>query len=150
MTTDNLNVDRSQYSLTLLPPVSSLSESDSFRQDLSTPAPLRYPLGSPIHIRWTAPASHSRKDWIGLYRVIDVDDRDVTKIVSRGKWLPVCRAEYDDGRSDGIVDVHEDDRGAQGEVIFSVDVLVWKCGVYEARYHHDGYSYHSCLLIQKT
>lgn len=94
--------------------------------------------------------SHSRKDWIGLYRVIDVDDRDVTKIVSRGKWLPVHRAEYDDGRSDGIVDVQEGDFGSKGEVVFSVDVLVWKCGVYEARYHHDGYYYYSHLLIQKT
>jgi hypothetical protein len=53
--------------------------------------------------------------------------------------MPVCRAEYDDGRSDGIVDVEEDKSGAKGEVSFSVDVLVWKCGVYEARYHHDGY-----------
>ena len=137
MTTDNLNIDRTKYSLTLLPPVSSLST--SAREDLSTPAPLRYSLGSPIHIRWTAPAGHSRKDWIGLYRVIDVDDRDVTKIASRGKWLPVSRAEFDDGRSDGIIDIQEDSTGANGEVVFSVNVLAWKCGVYEARYHHDGY-----------
>ena len=139
MTTDNLNIDRSKYSISLIPPVSSLSESPVSREGLNTPAPLRYSLGSPIHIRWTAPAGHSRKDWIGLYRVIDVDDRDVTKIASRGKWLPVCRTEYDDGRSDGIVDIQEDSTGAQGEVVFSVDVLVWRCGVYEARYHHDGY-----------
>ena len=71
--------------------------------------------------------------------MIDVDDRDVTKISSRGKWMPVCRAEYDDGRSDGIVAVEEDKSGAKREVAFSVDVLVWKCCVYEARYHHDGY-----------
>lgn len=75
-----------------------------------------------------------------MYRVIDVDDRDVTKISSRGKWIPVCRAEYDDGRSEGIVSVEEDKSGAKGEVVFSVDVLAWKCGVYEARYHHDGYT----------
>lgn len=96
-------------------------------------------LGSPIHIVWTAPPGHSRKDWIGMYRVIDVDDRDVTKVASRGKWMPVYRAEYDDGRSAGIIAVNEDKSGAKGEVAFSVDVLVWKCGVYEARYHHDGY-----------
>lgn len=74
-----------------------------------------------------------------MYRVIDVDDRDVTKVASRGKWMPVYRAEYDDGRSAGIIAVNEDKSGAKGEVAFSVDVLVWKCGVYEARYHHDGY-----------
>jgi phosphatidylethanolamine N-methyltransferase len=73
-----------------------------------------------------------------MYRVIDVDDRDVTKVGSRGKWMPVCRAEYDDGRSAGIVAVEEDKTGERGEVVFSVDVIVWKCGVYEARYHHDG------------
>lgn len=108
--------------------------------DTVSPAPLRYTLGTPIHITWTAPHGHSRKDWIGLYRVIDVDDRDVTKIASRGKWLPVCRAEYDDGRSTGILSVQEDKMGVKGEVVFSRDTLLWKCGVYEARYHHDGYS----------
>ena len=137
LTTDNLNIDRSRYSISLISPVSSLSISSL--PDAVSPAPPRYKLGSPIHIRWSAPPGHSRKDWIGIYRVIDVDDRDVTKIASRGKWMPVCRAEYDDGRSDGIVDVEEDKSGAKGEVSFSVDVLVWKCGVYEARYHHDGY-----------
>jgi hypothetical protein len=53
--------------------------------------------------------------------------------------MPVCRAEYDDGRSEGIISVEEDKSQAKGEVEFSVDVLVWKCGVYEGRYHHDGY-----------
>ena len=137
MTTDNLNIDRSKYSISLISTVSSLPISS--RPDIVSPVPPRYRLGSPIHIRWSAPLGHSRKDWIGMYRVIDVDDRDVTKITSRGKWMPVCRAEYDDGRSDGIVAVEEDKSGAKGEVAFSVDVLVWKCGVYEARYHHDGY-----------
>jgi len=74
-----------------------------------------------------------------MYRVIDVDDRDVTKTASRGKWMPVCPAEYDDGRSSGIIAVDETKSGACGEVSFSVDTLVWKVGVYEARYHHDGY-----------
>jgi len=112
--------------------------SKSTRAEVTSPLPLRYKLGSPIHIAWTAPPGHSRKDWIGLYRVIDVDDRDVTKIASRGKWMPVCPAEYDDGRSSGIVAVDETKTTASGEVSFRVDCLVWKCGVYEARYHHDG------------
>jgi phosphatidylethanolamine N-methyltransferase len=119
--------------------MSSFSASGSARVDVASPAPLRYTLGTPIHITWTAPHGHSRKDWIGLYRVIDVDDRNVTKIASRGNWLPVCPAEYDDGRSAGILSIEENKMGAKGEVIFSRQVLLWKCGVYEARYHHDGY-----------
>jgi phosphatidylethanolamine N-methyltransferase len=118
--------------------VSSLAPHGPCRSDARSPTPLRYKLGSPIHIAWTAPPGHSRKDWIGMYRVIDVDDRDVTKITSRGRWMRVCPAEYDDGRSAGIIAVDEIETGAQGEVMFSVNVLVWKCGVYEARYHHDG------------
>lgn len=53
--------------------------------------------------------------------------------------MPVCPAEYDDGRSSGIIAVDENKSGATGEVSFSVDTLMWKVGVYEARYHHDGY-----------
>jgi len=128
-----------------VPPVSSLPEA---KLEGRSQGPLRFKLGVPIHIRWTAPAGHSRKDWIGLYRVIDVDDRDVTKIASRGKWLPVCRAEYDDGRSSSIISVEETKTGATGEVVFSANVLVWRCGVYEARYHHDGYT--PSLLIELT
>lgn len=138
MTADNLNVDRSKYSLMIIPPVSTAPDT---RIEPRSPAPLRFKLGSPIHIRWTAPVGHSRRDWIGLYRVIDVEDRLVTKIASRGKWLPVCRAEYDDGRSASIISEEEDKNGAKGEVVFTVNVLVWRCGVYEARYHHDGYTH---------
>ena len=139
LTHDNLKIDRSNYSVSLIPPVSSLAVSGTSRSDAGSLAPLRYRLGSPIHITWTAPFSHSQKDWIGLYRVIDVDDRIVTKVSSRGKWMPVCRTEYDDGRRNGIIFVGEDESRARGEVVFKVDVLVWKCGVYEARYHHDGF-----------
>jgi len=139
LTADNLNIDRSKYSISLIPPISSLFVPGSTGSEIASSGALRYKLGSPIYISWTAPPGHSRKDWIGMYRVIDVDDRDVTKVASRGKWMPVCRAEYDDGRSAGIVAAEEDKTGAKGEVTFSVDVLVWKCGVYEARYHHDGY-----------
>jgi phosphatidylethanolamine N-methyltransferase len=138
LTSDNLDVDRSLYSISLVPPISSLAAGNGTVAGPRSPAPLRYTLGSPIHITWTAPAGHSAKDWIGLYRVIDADDRDVTKVTSRGHWMPVCRAEYDDGRSSAIISVEEDKYQAKGEVYFAGDTLVWKCGVYEARYHHDG------------
>jgi hypothetical protein len=55
--------------------------------------------------------------------------------------MPVCPAEYDDGRSSGIIAVDENKSGVSGEVSFSVDTLMWKVGVYEARYHHDGYPF---------
>ncbi len=29
----------------------------------------RFHLGEPITVKWQAPQKHSRKDWIGLYRV---------------------------------------------------------------------------------
>jgi len=148
LTSDNLNVDRSRYSISLVPPVSSLSSGrNGTAARAASPAPLRYTLGSPIHITWTAPAGHSPKDWIGLYRVIDVDDRDVTKVASRGHWMPVCPAEYDDGRSSAIISIEEDEYEAKGEIYFAGDTLVWKCGVYEARYHHDGYTHLRFVLI---
>lgn len=147
LTSDNLNIDRSLYTISLVPPVSALSEGNGATTGATTPLPLRYTLGSPIHIIWTAPAGHSRKDWIGLYRVIDLDDRDVTKIASRGHWMPVSRAEYDDGRSSAIVSAEEDKYQAKGEVSFSGDTLVWRCGVYEARYHHDGK--HNVMAISR-
>jgi phosphatidylethanolamine N-methyltransferase len=103
-----------------------------------SPAPLRYPLGTPLHVTWTAPLNHSRKDWIGIYRVIDVDEGDVTKIASRGHWLPVCRVESDEGQADAIIAEEETKHNASGELVFSGDFLVWRCGVYQARYHHDG------------
>jgi hypothetical protein len=31
--------------------------------------PLRFHLGEPIRVNWQAPTSHSRRDWIGIYRV---------------------------------------------------------------------------------
>jgi hypothetical protein len=52
--------------------------------------------------------------------------------------MPVCRADYDDGRRENVISHDQDETGAKGEVVFNVDVLVWRCGVYEARYHHDG------------
>jgi phosphatidylethanolamine N-methyltransferase len=30
---------------------------------------LRFHLGEPIRVNWKAPSHHSRRDWIGIYRV---------------------------------------------------------------------------------
>jgi hypothetical protein len=31
--------------------------------------PTRFHIGEPIEIAWQAPKTHSRKDWIGIYRL---------------------------------------------------------------------------------
>ena len=30
---------------------------------------LRFHLGEPIRVKWRAPLRHSRRDWVGIYRV---------------------------------------------------------------------------------
>lgn len=43
-------LDRKQYQITVGPKI-------------------RFHIGEPVTVRWRAPTSHSRKDWIGIYRV---------------------------------------------------------------------------------
>lgn len=99
--------------------------------------------GEPITIQWTAPANHSKKDWIGLYRVADNRSREVSHVASLGRWCGVSRGFYEEEFESGIVssDVSfstENGPAAKGEIVFSADKLFWKAGVYEFRYHHDG------------
>jgi hypothetical protein len=47
--------DKSQYKLSVAPNASSGDQV--------------FHLGQPITVKWEAPHGHSRKDWIGLYRV---------------------------------------------------------------------------------
>lgn len=51
---DLASYDKSKYHVSVVP---SSSGTKSFH------------LGEPITIKWEAPNQHSRKDWIGLYRV---------------------------------------------------------------------------------
>ncbi|PVH94619.1 phosphatidylethanolamine N-methyltransferas-like protein [Periconia macrospinosa] len=103
--------------------------------------------GSPIRVRWRAPFKHSKRDWIGLYKVADNAQRDVTRISSNGRWIATNRAVFDSNRAeDGILvsDVPDGDF-LTGEVEFSGDKLWWTTGVFEFRYHHDGK--HNVLAI---
>ncbi|TFK90909.1 phosphatidylethanolamine N-methyltransferase [Polyporus arcularius HHB13444] len=103
---------------------------------------LRFHLGEPIHVKWRAPLHHSRKDWIGIYRVGANQSNLVTKTSSLGMWVPVHDDEWDGDiplelqrpkRAEGdSPDVEE------GEVVFKGGVLPWRTGKYEVRYHHDG------------
>lgn len=130
---DIATVDRSKYSINLIP-----SPSDSGAS--SGP---RYQLGEPITVQWKAPASHSRRDWIGIYllsRFGDARDvnRLVTKISSQGKWVALAEEEWE-----GDSPVEDSSRGHQaatateGVLTFQSDRLPWAPGRYEVRYHHD-------------
>lgn len=103
--------------------------------------------GAPIKVKWTAPANHSKKDWIGLYMVADNRSREVTEVSSLGRWVPTTRGQWDSPSADkGVLisdepvsnDASSDHALVHGEVIFEGDKLWWTRGVFEIRYHHDG------------
>jgi len=102
-----------------------------------TPVP-RFHVGQPIHVSWQAPTHHSRKDWIGIYRLGSCRSKLVTRISSMGKWVPIHSDEYDGevpvqtGKEDQVKN------GDGGMVVFKGDSLPWAAGKYELRYHHDG------------
>lgn len=105
----------------------------------STTSALSFHLGEPITVKWEAPYNHSRKDWIGLYRVGANKDTLVTKTSSMGMWLPVHGDEWDGDVPLGLERVPSDSRKSEkGTVTFKGNTLPWLVGRYEIRYHHDG------------
>ncbi|KAM7214125.1 phosphatidylethanolamine N-methyltransferase [Rhypophila decipiens] len=102
--------------------------------------------GAPIKVRWTAPANHSKKDWVGLYMVTDNRSRDLTEVPSLGRWVPTCPGEYDTTTDQGIISSNgrvekpssSDTELVTGEMVFEGDKLWWTQGVFEFRYHHGG------------
>ncbi|KAG6008841.1 phosphatidylethanolamine N-methyltransferase [Claviceps lovelessii] len=110
-----------------------------------------YEYGSPLRVRWRAPANHSKQDWIGLYMVTDNRSREKTEVSSLGRWAPTNEGIYDDMTADSSILVSEhaaaacakSDDGSEpdmveGEVLFQGDKLWWTQGVFEFRYHHNG------------
>ncbi|CDZ96394.1 phosphatidylethanolamine n-methyltransferase [Phaffia rhodozyma] len=128
---DVSSLDPSQYALKTLP---SANGSTS-----------RFHIGEPIPIKWQAPQNHSRKDWIGIYRLGACKSQLVTRVSSVGKWVPLFAEEYDgdqpvdtkgeDGVTNHVVGQESFD---QGKVVLRGDALPWQSGQYELRYHHDG------------
>lgn len=113
--------------------------------------------GAPIRVRWQAPVKHSKKDWIGIYKVADNAKRDVTKISSNGRWIATNSAVFDSNRaeegilvSDKLIPATTEDgtEYLSGEVEFTGDKLWWTTGVFEFRYHHDGK--HNVLAISQA
>jgi phosphatidylethanolamine N-methyltransferase len=107
---------------------------------------LRFHLGEQIEVKWRVPRNHSRKDWIGLYRVGANKSSLVTRTTSLGMWVPVHGEEWD-----GDIPIGENSQtstpagreglGASDEecgiAVFKGDSLPWTVGRYEMRYHHD-------------
>jgi phosphatidylethanolamine N-methyltransferase len=105
--------------------------------------------GAPIRVRWTAPANHSKKDWVGLYMVTDNRSREVTEVPTLGRWVPTNPGEYDTTTDEGIISWDKPVANTsvdgtelvQGEMVFEGDKLWWTQGVFEFRYHHAGAHY---------
>ncbi|GAA6046822.1 hypothetical protein JCM3770_005660 [Rhodotorula araucariae] len=144
---DLASYDASQYSLSLRP--SAFPPLVPHASTSSAPA-MRYHLGEPIAVKWTAPANHSRRDWIGVYRREANKSTLVTKVSSQGKWIGVFDEEWQGDRYEGVESddgEHEPQNEGQqsGSVVFSGKKLPWRTGQYEFRYHHDGK--HSVMAI---
>ncbi|KAI0092346.1 phosphatidylethanolamine N-methyltransferase [Irpex rosettiformis] len=102
---------------------------------------LRFHLGEPIKLKWQAPLHHSRKDWIGIYRVGANTSSHVTKVSSLGMWVPVHDEEWDGEIPRGLSKPSKSIKDVdceRGEVTFEGRTLPWRTGRYEVRYHHDG------------
>ena len=106
---------------------------------------LRFHLGEQITVAWKVPRHHSRRDWIGLYRVGANPSSLVTRTSSLGMWMPVHDEEWDgdfpigeDSHSTCLTGSEGTDDDASGMVVFQGDGLPWTVGRYEVRYHHDG------------
>lgn len=77
-------------------------------------------IGEPIQVEFNCPETHSPKDWIGLYKVVQTSySRYKTLISSNNRWLWV-----------------KDD--SSGVLTFQKEKLFWEEGIYEFRYHIDG------------
>ena len=105
----NLSFANSNYKLT----IEGLKYNDLKTAKFAT-------LGSPLKVIWQSPlATHSSKDWIGLYRIINTTySRNRTIHSSAGRWT-YCP-------------------DANGSYVFARNKLFWEEGVYEFRYHLDG------------
>ncbi|KAI5865089.1 phosphatidylethanolamine N-methyltransferase [Durotheca rogersii] len=132
--------------------ISALSERASGKEGTAGRFPnqlktMIFEYGAPIKVKWRAPASHGRKDWIGLYMVADNRSRETTELSSLGRWIPIVPGQFGSTTADkGILvwdqPVRDSDSAevdlVSGEMVFSGDKLWWTQGVFEFRYHHDG------------
>ena len=116
-------------------------------------------------MNWKAPPTHSRKDWIGIYRVCLVSfclptlctfrpcinvsfliklgankSNLVTNTSSLGMWAPVHDDEWDGDIPLGSHKLNENDEGVEeGQVVLKGDRLPWQIGKYEVSGHLCNY-----------
>lgn len=124
------------------------------RSDFKT---LIFEYGAPIKVKWTAPLSHSRKDWVGLYMVADNASRETTRVSSQGRWVATNKDQYATATADSGILVSDarvsgttrrDGESVDflsGEMEFAGDKIWWTTGVFEFRYHHNGK--HNVMVI---
>lgn len=113
----------------------------------STNSPLRFHLGEPIRLRWTAPPNHSSSDWVGIYRKGAAKDRRFTNIASQGRWLGVYPEEWD-GDLHSPTHRAQDQEDTEGVLEFKTfNKLPHRTGLYEMRLHHAGK--HNVLAISQ-
>lgn len=135
---DDIQVDTTLYGLK----VSAFDPSMKLPSSNSNSDTIQYQYGTPLRVEWTADSQHSKKDWIGLYRLTDNVNSDTTRISSKGRWSAIDKSGY----ADHIDSIVAND-GQSGEVLFSGDMLFWERGVYEFRYHYNGK--HNVLAISQ-
>lgn len=109
---------------------------------------VRFHLGEPIKVEWHAPKNHSRRDWIGVYRVRNMLQWNIssfliyfwqvgantstleTRTTSQGLWLGVHNEEWQ-----GDIPVNNNEElgsdQEQGTLVFSGDRIPWHVGEYE-------------------
>ena len=119
MSRDVNRQDLSQYTLKITP--SQLTQS------------MRFHVGEPIEIAWSAPATHSRTDWVGIYPVGMNTSRDVTQVASAHLWLGVYAEEWqgDVPRNEGDASQHGASGKAEGVLKFALDKVPMTPGQYE-------------------
>lgn len=132
------------------------TEKYSLKIDNATPQEgtetLAVAYGESIHVTWTAPIDHSSKDWVALYKIGENSAREVSRIASMGRWIAVCKDQYDTKSADqGIISSDQKNDNNPDTVIgkmeFRGEKSFWKNGVFEFRYHHDGK--HSVMAISQ-
>ncbi|KAF7321133.1 Phosphatidylethanolamine N-methyltransferase [Mycena chlorophos] len=130
--TDISSIDTTKYKLDAVP---------------AADGSLRYQLGEPIRLNWEAPQAHSRKDWVGIYRIGANKSTLITRTSSLGMWVPVHDEEWDGDVPLGLglglnagpaAGSSKKADLASGTITFKGNTLPWIAGKYEIRYHHDG------------
>ncbi|KAJ2903468.1 phosphatidylethanolamine N-methyltransferase [Zalerion maritima] len=158
LTPDVAGLDPKHYSLSFEPVSSSskLPGPQSYAAHLPQGSKTQViDYGAPIRVKWTAPAKHSERDWVGIYMVTDNRSRERTEISSQSRWVPTNYGAYDATREEGIIVSEQrvpkkdgcDSDLVTGEMIFTGDKLWWRHGVFEFRYHHDGH--HNVMTISQ-